>query len=301
MIHLVLVASLQLSARPDLAAVYKAARTYDKTSFRFRPPTALALAQTRALVAHLMAALRPGAPPRALAREAAAAGFELVEGRDAAGALWILREPEGQRAGAGLYAFRAGGAPIAIQAPHTFFDEGTGEIALALFARLHAGALFCNTVHRYAPSSSAPEAPDAPDHAADVAHAEATHFAHAHQGLLDAARWAIVQVHGFGDRQGLPAEVKAVVADGGSARAADAPAVRLRAALAARWGAGRARLYGVDADVLGATTNVEGKAARRAGAVFLHMEMSAATRKALATDAAPLADALHETLRATDR
>jgi hypothetical protein len=111
----------------------------------------------------------------------------------------------------------------------------------------------------------------------------------------------VVQPHGFGDKQGLPAEVKAVVSDGVAARSADAPAVRLRAALASRWGAGTVRLYGVDADVLGATTNVEGKVARQAGVVFLHVEMSSATRRALGADVAPLAAALSETLKLSPR
>jgi hypothetical protein len=72
----------------------------------------------------------------------------------------------------------------------------------------------------------------------------------------------------------------------------------LRAALTQHLGSG-VRLYGVDADVLGATTNVEGKAARRAGAVFLHVELSAETRRALGVDVTPLRDALREALGAS--
>jgi hypothetical protein len=291
MIQALFMAALQLSARPELGTLYKSARSYDKTSFRFVPPSEEACQRTRALVAHVMKVLAAGAPPAALVAEARAAGFVLEAARDDGGELWVLHEPEGQRAGAGLYAFRAGGAPLALEAPHTFFDEGTGDVAQALFARLHAGAMFCNTVHRYSPAAGGGE------HPADVAHAARTLFAAANEGLLDVARWAVVQVHGFGEKQGLPAEVKAVVSDGVAARADDAPAARLRRALAARWGAGTVRLYGVDTDVLGATTNVEGKVARRAGAVFLHVEMSAATRRALGADVAPLATALSEILR----
>jgi hypothetical protein len=293
MMHALFIATLQLSARPELSALYKTARTYDKASFRFQPPGPEPLRRTRALVSHLVRALHAGPPPEALVAEARAAGFELLAARDQAGELWIVREPDGQRAGAGFFALRPGGSAVCLQAPHTFYDEGTGDIALALFARLRAGGLFFNTVHRYAP-------PDPPDHPADVAHAEATHFAAANQGLLEVAAWTIVQVHGFGEKQGL-GDVKAVVADGVSTRPADAPAPRLRAALAGHLGKGSVRLYGVDADVLGATTNVEGKAARRAGAPFLHIELSGATRRALVRDAVPLADALAEVLRAPPR
>jgi hypothetical protein len=289
MMHAIFIVSLQLSARPELSALYKSARTYDKATFRFVPPGPEAVRRTRALMTRLVKALRAGPPPDALVSEARAAGFELQAARDDAGELWIVREPDGQRAGAGFFALRPGGSALCVQAPHTFFDEGTGDIALALFARLHAGGLFFNTVHRYAP-------PDPEGHPADVAHAEQTHFAAANQGLLDAAPWAIVQVHGFGEKQPSLKDVQAVVADGVSTRAAGAPAVRLRAALATRLGS--VRLYGVDTDALGATTNVEGKAARRVGAVFLHVEMSAATRRALVRDATPLGDALAEVLRA---
>jgi hypothetical protein len=286
MMHAALAMSLLLAGRPDLGALYRSARTYDRAGFRFKASGDEALARMRALVARVVRALLPGDPPEALVAEARAAGLVLAVARDEAGVLWVLREPDGRRSGDGFYAFRAGGAPLCIQAPHTFFDEGTGEIALALFARLKAGGLFVNTVHRYAEGDRA-----------DVAHAEKTLFAAANHGLLDAGRWPIVQVHGFGPGQGLPAEVKAVVADGLSARPAAAPAVHLRAALAAALGAGSVRLFGDDATVLGATTNVEGKAARTAGAVFLHIEMSAATRRAMGKDVAPLATALGETLR----
>jgi hypothetical protein len=285
MMQALFIVTLQLAAQPDLAALYRSARSYDKATFRFQPPAEDALRRTRALLTHLMKALRPGPPPDALVAEARAAGLELGLTRDAAGDLWIVREPDGVRAGGGAFALRPGGAPLVIEAPHTFYDEGTGEIALALFARLRAGGLFFNTVHRYSP-------PDGEQHPADVAHAERTLFAAANQGLLDAAPWTILQVHGFGGRQPLGPEVRAVVSDGTGA--GGPPAARLRAALVRRWGQGTARLYGVDADVLGATTNVEGKAARKAGATFVHVEMSGDTRKALGRDVAPLADAVGE-------
>jgi hypothetical protein len=287
MMEALFMVTLQLAARPELATLYRAARTYDKTTFRFHPPDDEALRRTRALMAHLVGGLRSGPPPQALVDEAKAAGFELGVARDDAGEVWLLREPDGHRAGAGAFALRPGGSPLMIEAPHTFYDEGTGEIALALFARLRAGGLFFNTVHRYAP-------PDGDQHPADVAHSEHTHFAAASQGLLDAGGRVIVQVHGFGGKQPLEPQVKAVVSDGTGAPGE--PAARLRAALVKRWGAGTARLYGVDAEVLGATTNVEGKAARRVGATFLHIEMNADTRRALGHDVAPLGDALAEAL-----
>jgi hypothetical protein len=285
------------AAPPELGALYASARSYDKASFRWKRPTDGQLQQMRSLVQAVVRALGPEQPPPRLVAQALAAGFELTVARDAHGPVWTLHEPAGVRAGGGLYAFRprGKGQPVCIQAPHTFFDQGTGDIALALFARLPADCLFVNTVHRY--STAATDSPG-DEHPADVAHAAATWFAAANQGALDAAPFSIVQVHGFGAGPEARAlhDVRAIVADGQNTRAPDAPAVRLRAALAARLGPGKVRLYGVDADVLGATTNVQGKAARKAGAIFLHVEMSGDTRRALGDDVGPLEIALRETL-----
>jgi hypothetical protein len=285
-------------APPTLTAIYAAARSYDKATFRWKIPSEGQLQQTRRLVQVLVRALGPGRPPAALIKQARAAGFDLTVASDSRGPVWTLHEPAGVRAGGGLYAFRPRrqAHPVCIQAPHTFFDQGTGDIALGLFARLPADCLFVNTVHRYSEAAKDSAATD--EHPADVAHAAATWFAAATEGALDAAAFTLVQVHGFGAGPEARAlhDVAAIVADGQKTRAADAPAVRLRAALAPRLGAGKVRLFGVDADVLGATTNVQGKAARKAGAIFLHVEMSADLRRSLGADVAPLENAIRETL-----
>ena len=291
MIHAAFTLAMLLSHRNDLADLTSFARTYDRADFRFRVPTEEQLRRTRALVAALMRSQSPGTPPAELVAQATAAGFVLQESEDGAGRVWVLHEPEGVRGGAGLYAFRPGDSQLCVQAPHSFYDQRTGDIGLALFARLEARCFFINTVHRHARSDSDAE------HPADVAHAERTHFQAATRGLLDVAPFAIVQVHGYGGGQGLPDEVRAVVSDGQRTRPAGAPAARLRRALVDRLGAGTVRLYGRDTDVLGATMNIQGRRARRAGATFLHIEMSADTRRALQENVAPLAEALRETLR----
>jgi hypothetical protein len=280
---------LSMAGAPQLDGLYRSARAYDKKTFRYRVPEDGPLRRIQSLVARVARAVAPGPPPDLLVSAARSAGFELVLARDPAGELWVLHEPAGQHAGAGLYAFRAGVGPLCIQAPHTFFDEGTGEIALQLFAHIRAGALFVNTVHRYARS-------DGGSSASDVAHSERTMFAAATHGLYDAGRWDLIQVHGFGAREELPAHVKAVVSDGLSARAPGGAAERLRGALTRRWGEGTVRLFGVDTQVLGATTNVQGQAARAAKALFLHVELSATTRQTLGQDPAALVDSILETL-----
>jgi hypothetical protein len=286
-----LVLALGLQA-PTVSSLYGTARKYDKETFHYAPPTEARVADMRALAQSLTTEALAG-KARPSARDLVRAHvleLELVDARDAGGALWVLREAGTRRAGDGLYVFRPGGAPVCVQAPHTFFDEGTGDIALAVAADLRAVALFTNTVHRHAPVVAG-----AGESAADVAHAPRSLFRAATEGLLGARPLPIIQLHGFGPSENLPVDAVAVVADGAATRASNAPAVRLRSALAEAL-SGRVLLYGVDAVELGATTNVEGRAAREAGAPFLHIEMNRATRSDGARAAAALAGALRKTL-----
>jgi hypothetical protein len=292
---LLLLLALSLEG-PSVESLYGPARKYDKETFRFRPPSGERVDRMRALSRSLTAdALagrkRPGAKERAKAR---ALGLDLIEGQDAGGRLWILREAGARRSGDGYFAWRPGGSVLCVQAPHSFFDEGTGEIALALFSETRALALFVNTVHRYSPVVAG-----AVEDAADVAHATPSLFQAATEGLLAARLSPVVQVHGFGPTEHLPSDTAAVVSDGGPSRPSDAPAVRLRKALQDRMGA-RVLLYGVDAQELGATTNAQGRIVRAAGAIFLHIEMSQRVRSAGAAAASQLASALLEALPRTN-
>jgi hypothetical protein len=273
-----LVLSLVLAAGVvPLQDAYRAAREYDRAGFRYRPPDAAQLERARRLLSTLARDVAPGVPPQALVAQAREAGFALIQGRDEAGELWIVHELEGQRAGAGFYALRPGGLPVCIQAPHTFFDQGTGEIALATFAALRASCLCTNTVHR---------------REVDVAHAERSVFLSATEGLLEARGWPLVQLHGFGQGS-LPSGVAAVVSEGLGRTGAGA---RLQAAL--QLDAGRVLLHPRDTRELGGTTNVEGASAGRAGARFLHVELSAEARRTLRADPRPLVSALREALTA---
>lgn len=271
-----------------LEAVYATARRYDKTTFKYVPPTKDALARMQALIAQLARATAKGQPVTALVPRATALGFELGPACDDRGTLVVLREAGPARAGGGLFVFRPNGAPLCVQAPHSFFDQGTGELAMAAFTGLQASCLFVNTVHRHAPS-------DQGQHQADVAHAERTMFHAATLGLLDAAKIPIAQLHGFGPRPDVPGDVAAIVSDGAAARDKSAPAARLRDALRGKL-TGPARVYGEDAHVLGATTNIQGKAARARGAPFVHVELSAPARVRLKSDPAPLVEALRALL-----
>jgi hypothetical protein len=265
------------AALAPLHEVYRSARAYDRGSFAYRAPSAARLAQVRELFTALGRGLARGAPPPALVRQARQAGFELIPGADAAGELWIVREAAARRGGDGLYALRPGGFPVCLQAPHTFFDEHTGDVALELFRATGASCLCVNTVHR---------------REVDVAHAEASVFLAATEGLVRGARWPLVQLHGFDQKPQIPAGVAAIVSEG---TRTPRLAARLQALMAKDYG--RVLLYPRDTRALGATTNREGQCARAAGVCFLHLEMSAALRKKVRQAPGPLATTLRTVLK----
>ncbi|MCC6556180.1 MAG: hypothetical protein IT372_24735, partial [Polyangiaceae bacterium] len=93
------------------------------------------------ILAAARAARRGGSPP------AAPPGFKIavIPGQSA----WLLSEgPE--RRGAGALVLRVGeAAPVLVEAPHTFFDQGTLQMAASTYAAQRARALLINTAHRY--------------------------------------------------------------------------------------------------------------------------------------------------------
>ena len=115
--------------------------------------------------------------------------------------IWGEREPHG------LFVLRVGAAPdLVIQAPHSFYDLRSGEIAAELFARSGARALFFNSAHRFGGPGDAgePEAENPPD----VAHRPYSLFQAASYGmLLGLERPEVVQVHGYRSRDGEHAVV----------------------------------------------------------------------------------------------
>jgi hypothetical protein len=209
------------------------------------------------------------------ARAAAAeAGFAVVDIPEWPGTSALVEN--GKLRGGGAYVVRRGStSKVVVQTPHTFFDEGTFALGCALFERAHARALFLNTVHRYKA---------APAGAADVAHAEESSFQRATIGALRSIGPAtVVQLHGFVDeRDRFAAGTTAVVSSGSNVRGK--PDVeRVARALGGTLGGGVLR-FPDDTRELGATTNVQGKVVRAAGGTFVHVEMSAATRRLLLED-----------------
>jgi hypothetical protein len=319
------------------------AELWPETRARYVPMSAPERERLAALVAGLTAAARAGGDVRALAARAPEIGFRVEFWRVRGRVFWVLLEAQEQRRGAGAYLLRPGPhltaqPEIVLQAPHVFFDRGTGHIATAMFfgweGQGRARALFVNTVYRYdgveeraasapaagpardpaaapadaaggpasaaggpasapsgpasAPSgpASAPGGPAAPEtHApADVAHAADHAFQAATEAIVrELGQVVVIQLHGFAERPTRPA----IILSSG----ADEPGALLPA-LATGLGAvfERVRRYPEDIDELGGTSNVQGRLlARLPGAHFVHVELSARTRRRLVTTPALLA------------
>jgi hypothetical protein len=218
-----------------------------------------------------------------VAADAKEFGFEVVPLEGWPDAV-LLREMKDRRHGGGAYVVRKGSSSnLLVQAPHTFFDEGTFPLACELFQRTKARALYINTAHRYKASP-----PGGDRAAADVAHSPQTLFQAATEGAADAvSKISVVQLHGFADRK---LGGRAVVSTG--EKNAGSPYVaKVAAALEAVVGP-KILKYPEDTSELGATTNVQGAVIRRAGGRFLHIEMADGLRRDLGGNASLRAKAL---------
>jgi len=193
-------------------------------------------------------------------------GFR-VEVLPAAPDFLIISEQDGARRGAGVVVLRRGPArAVLVEAPHTFFDQGTLPLAVIGFAEHAARGLVVNTVHRFR----------GPEALSDVAHADASFFLLAHEVLLEAFPAILcIQLHGFSDERAPGASV--ILSAAGSS--ATPPTAGVAAAIG-----GGVRVFPDDIGDLGGTTNVQGGASRRAGAPFMHVEIARSLRDRLASD-----------------
>jgi hypothetical protein len=259
-------------------------------SATFAPTTSTERATVERLIPQLLAGARAGARPDPQWRtDAARAGFAFAVWRVDGDVYWALVEAHGKQRGAGAYLFHVGGrdagAPILLEAPHEFFDEGTGGLAAELFFHPPAGprprALFTNTMDRY---HLAPDVTQRRESPADVAHNPAHAFSYATAAFARAAGGArVIQLHGFADRD----SALAVISAGDPDRSSPLTSA-IAAALARELGDGVKR-FPEDVAMLGATTNAQVAALRAIpGASFVHLEMAKSLRDRLATDGALL-------------
>jgi hypothetical protein len=209
------------------------------------------------------------------------------------GALWLLQEKPTRKRGAGLLVLRPGsGRRIVVEAPHTFFDQRTLEIATLVFQGTRARALLINTMHRYGavPEDRRGDGAARKESPSDVAHEADTLFGAAHRALIAAEPGVTLQLHGFADE--TAPGVMAVVSAARTGADVQGVARALRDAL----GDDRVRVYPDEIDVLGGTSNAQAKVSRAHGVPFVHLELSNALRRSLLDDPA-LADRFVSALR----
>ena len=255
----------------DCPAGLVSARRGGSDPDRYRVPRDADRAAMTDLVARLVTG---GAAVRAsLGSAAAALGFSIDDVPEWPGTV-LLRELPAKRRGGGAYVLRlARTSALIVQAPHTFFDEGTLPLGCELFARASAAAFFIETAHRYKSAAAGEDR----DHPADVAHAADSLFQAATEGLLRAMRnVTLVQVHGFASRES-GAEV---VLSAGTKRPTTDLLSRAQRALTPL-SLGRIARFPDESTELGATTNVQGALVRAHSGRFLHVEMSSGVRKNL--------------------
>jgi hypothetical protein len=277
---------------------YEAAVYGNGPQTTFAETTALEHETIAALIPKLLEGAQAAKPPdpQLWQTDANAAGFRIETWTIAGGTYWALLERADRARGAGAYIFRVApredGRAILLEAPHNFYDTGTGRLAAELFFSPPPGArpraLFTNTIHRYqlAPGDKKKRR----HNPADVAHNPQHAFTIATEAFAIAAGGArVIQLHGFGARMaededdGDPGPVAMVVSAGTEAGSSELTATL--AAELARELRSDVKRYPEDVKFLGATTNAQGRMLRRIDRTdFVHVEMSAELRERLAAE-----------------
>lgn len=262
-------------ARKAILTLLNRARKGGKDQVEYRAPQPADLATYATAMRQLLEQAATGEVPVDIALD----GFQF----ESLGADYIaFIEAANRRQGAAAVVLRVKGAePIAIEVPHSFYDEATLPIGLELFLATRARMLSVNTVHRYRsigghPPAKAVTGDDEPKSAeSDVAHSSRSFFLAAHEAFLDkCAGGLVVQVHGFSDANAPGAD--AVISAARTSASIDPLAARLRSALNLR-----ALVYPKDTRKLGGTQNAQAQSSRSRAQRFIHLELSQSLRRRL--------------------
>lgn len=175
--------------------------------------------------------------------------------------------------GAGGYLFRKQGDSC-LQVPHRFHDRKTGDIGLALFLAGNYRALAWNTASRKTRVEGGKEK-------ADLAKHQTAYFQAFHLAWLNSQSGFIIQLHGFArEKRRTEAGRQAHLILSNGTRYPN-PWVRKTAQALTDAGFPGVAVFGDHVNELGATTNVQARAALARNHPFLHLELSAETRAAL--------------------
>jgi hypothetical protein len=192
-------------------------------------------------------------------------GFTITSGLDSAsGRPFVLafsESPPGDRAWAAMLVDASMPVRTVIGCPHPVFDNTSEQLGLALWQRIPGSLLLVAGAHRHAEAGLA----DPRNHPGSPFHRLAA-------ALLDAGL-PHLQIHGFADASAPGFDV--VLSPGPTT--VGIPILRAADSLTAH-GLVVARVWETPVPNLGGTTNIQGRAADAAGAVFIHVEVSATAR-----------------------
>jgi hypothetical protein len=192
-------------------------------------------------------------------------GFTATSGLDSASgrpfALAFSESAPRERAWAAMLVDASTPVRMVIGCPHPVADRTTEQLGLALWQRVPGALLLVAGAHRDAGGGLA----DPRDHPESLFHRIAA-------ALLEAGL-PHLQVHGFADASAPDADV--VLSPG--ATTAGVPITRVGDSTAAH-GLIVVRTWETPVPHLDGSTNIQGRAAAQAGAVFVHVEISATTR-----------------------
>jgi hypothetical protein len=242
----------------DLTAWLSAFTAPMSSRQRYREPTPLEAADA-------VAGLRRLLGDRDAAALLGPLGFTVTSGLDSvSGRSFVLafsESPPGDRAWAAVLVDGSGPVNTVIGCPHPVADQRSEHLGLALWQRIPGALLLVAGAHR----DAGPGLADPRNHPESLFH----RFAAA---LLDAGLPQL-QMHGFADASAPGFDV--VLSPG--ATTAGIPIVRAADSLTAH-GLVVARAWEIPVPALDGRTNIQGRAADAAGAVFLHVEVSATAR-----------------------
>ncbi|MEM7158552.1 MAG: hypothetical protein AAF799_37275 [Myxococcota bacterium] len=243
---------------------------------------------TQQLLAATMTYATGSTDGQALPQLALAAGLLLQRWKiDEHHYLAILEGPDGSGR-TGAFLLRLGPPPAdgrerLLQAPHAFFDMGTGRVTLDVLLARPADfrGLATNTLQRYVqPDGTKKKSARNP---ADVCHNHRHPFVAATVGMAEASdALEVIQLHGFGDDRTIPELPEAwAIVSAGSLDPGWPRVTAVATALERDFGVTIAR-YPEDVELLGGTTNVIGQRVRSIpDATFLHLELSSNFRTKL--------------------
>lgn len=216
---------------------------------------------------------------------AGAIGYELERWHVGSDVYTVLRERTDRQRGGGTYVFRVAaadtGPTIILQAPHIYFDIGTGPLAIHAFfearQRHRVRALYLGSMHRY--QAGPGKRKERSRNPADPAH-NARHLFHLATRLAadSAAGLRVVQLHGFGER----ADEDDVAVDAVVSATRDGLCESVASALLQHFDARDVRRYPHEFGELGGDGNAQRALLDgHATAAFVHIELSRSFRRFL--------------------